>query len=393
MEPHRIPLSTIATHVAASNDGHVFIEMRRNWDHDSDVTLALYEPTGTLIWQKSATAQFPRAIKVVRGQLYFCDGADLFIFDMLGHLLQTVPVHLTPREWIGSYLVTEDGYYVCTRERRPRPEDTREPRIIRLDRQGQQIWSTALPKPKPDHENNSGWWSLREWRPDSLDFPILISGQRLLSTYVDYSSGLSTSYCLNTITGDLLWSTAFRPSGNRVALPHGRFLIGSQGYGAFDTRLYTENGLIQTHWKSHGYIVITESGEMRTVEMENVLPSRMHVSILETDGTVRQGPHLDRYRTSYPVIDQRNNTWFWREGELTIINSDMEKRVVYSDFPQQPHLTMYSQMLLVQEKLILTVCTHSGNSELWVFDVPEVSLANSIWPCFGGNPGANPVVE
>jgi hypothetical protein len=392
MEPHRVQLSTIATHIAASGDGHVFIEMRSNWDRDSDVILALYEHTGTLIWQKSTNAQFPRAIKVVKGQLYFCDGADLFIFDMLGQLLQTVSVQLAPQEWIGNYVVVDNGYYICTRESYPGPNDIREPRIIRLDRQGQQIWSATLPKPNQEQEKDSRWARM-EWQPEYQFSPIMISGDRLLSTYFDLASGLSLGYCLDTITGELLWSTPLRPSGNRVSLSQGRFLIGFQGYDFFDSYLYTAEGSIKNHWKSHGYVVITEAGEVRIVEMENRLPSRMHVSVLEIDGTVRQGPHLDRYRTSYPVIDQQNNIWFWREGELTVVSADMKKRVVYSDFSAQPHLTMYSQMLLVQGKLILTICTYGGKNELLVFDTPEVSLANSIWPCFGGNLGTNPVVE
>ena len=164
----------------------------------------------------------------------------------------------------------------------------------------------------------------------------------------------------------------------------GRFLIGAQGYGAFETYLYDAVNGLECKWATHGYWVVRENGEVRLVEMENVLPSRMHISILEAGGRFRRGPHLEGYYTTYPFITSVGELVFARNGELCVVDKRLKKHVLYRD----PILSKcYGRMLREPGgKLVFT-----AENELWLVDAGIAEMAKSPWPCGGGNPGDNPV--
>jgi hypothetical protein len=80
-------------------------------------------------------------------------------------------------------------------------------------------------------------WEPRDFTPER-DEGLLVSGDRVPATYLEVASGLGVGYCLDLGSGDLLWETPPRPIGARAVAGPGRFLVGAQGYGAFETCLY-----------------------------------------------------------------------------------------------------------------------------------------------------------
>jgi len=401
IELQRVTLPAIATSVCATPEGNIFIEMRANWDRDSQMQLACFDFMGQQKWQRAFTTLYPHAVKVANESIWLNTGKQIYRLDIDGAVTQVIPVALTESEYIGDFLVTPQGFYICSRGRRV---DTKSPRLLRIADNGQVQWATSLLKPTVSFNGvvetgvHTNWqlqpkkpWRPTSWQPD-LWQPLLATDNRLLASYVDYSSGIGISYCLDAATGEHLWATPPRPSGNKSLAPNQTFLIGSQGYGVFDTWLYNANGEILQHWQSHGYIVISQQAEMRVVEMQNILPSKMSFAIFELSGEIRKGPHLPRYRTAYPSIDKSGNVTFWREGELLTVDTQMNLKSLYSSPSDKPHLTMFSRTLLLEsDKLAFTVSQHGGSHELWIFNTPLDVLATSMWPCGGGNLGNNAV--
>ena len=132
--------------------------------------------------------------------------------------------------------------------------------------------------------------------------------------------------------------------------------------------------------------MIDEDGRVRSVEMENSLPSRMRFVTLEDDGGVGDGPLLDGYYTTYPAISREGVVAFWRNGELVLIDDRMAKDVIYSDPPTAEQGVMSRMLLSPGGSLVFSV-----GHEVWVVDAGLGSLAESPWPCGGGNLQNNPV--
>src|SRR5262249_59762875 len=129
--------------------------------------------------------------------------------------------------------------------------------------------------------------------------------------------------CRDGAGGGTLWAPEPRPEAGVALVGSDEFLRGVQGYGAFDLYLHDREGKERQHWSSHAEVVVTGAGEMRGVEMENVLPSRMHFSVLKQDGTVCKGPHLEGYYTTYPVLNRQGVAAFWRYGKLRAVDPSL----------------------------------------------------------------------
>jgi hypothetical protein len=95
----------------------------------------------------------------------------------------------------------------------------------------------------------------------------------------------------------------------------GAFLVGYQGYGAFETLRYEHDGRTRTRWATHGRYVVTSS-DVRVIEMENVHPSKMHLARLIPGGEVIRGAWLDGYYTSLPCVRADGTVLFFRDGAL-----------------------------------------------------------------------------
>jgi hypothetical protein len=408
LQPTRIQLPTVATSIAISGNDLIVIEMRANWDRDREAKFECYDTDGNRLWTKDLLVSYPHALKIADdGLIWIGSGASLDLFDLNGNPRHSFPLRWADGEDLGAFLIGIDGFYVCSRrsDEAGNLYETRQaskPKVMHYDLSGQLLWSTTLPINPIEFTGlieagvHTEWkiqpkksWHPREWRPDLHYEPIMLSDERLIVSYVEYSSGLGVTYCLDANSGSLLWTTPPSPLGNRIIFDEGKFLIGSQGYGAFDTWLYDRDGTILQHWPSHGDIVLTREGQIRVVEMENVLPSKMHFSIFHLNGEVQKGPHLERYYTTYPVITRDKTTTFWREGDLITVDKNLNKQVLYSDSTTISNTGVLSRMLLSKRgKIVFTRA-----NELWIFDAQLGSLEESVWPCVGGNIGGNPVLK
>jgi hypothetical protein len=313
-------------------------------------------------------------------------------------------------EQLGSFLLAPDGFYVClyrprsTRRRlfRPRSTGRLEPRVMKLDPSGSPLWSTTLPVGAISYHGlcevtvhtggkiqPRGPMQPETWMPLSCEGSesLLLSGDRLLASFSDFPrSGIGRSYGLDAVSGALLWVTEPGPMDTLAIAGTGRFYQGLQGYGTFETRLLGPDGVVLQRWESHGDLVIDEGGRVRCVEMENVLPSRMRYSLLLPDGAVQRGPRLDGYATTYPLASREGVIAFWRNGELVLIDEGMAKEVIESD-PSAAEEGVLSRMLLSPWGSLVFAIGH----EVRVVDAGLGSLAESPWPCGGGNPQNNPV--
>jgi hypothetical protein len=239
---------------------------------------------------------------------------------------------------------------------------------------------------------DSGWqprakraWQPEDWQPTWSGEPLLLSGDRLLARYFELRSGLGRSFCLDWAGGDVLWTKEPRPEASVALVGLDEFLLGVQGYGAFDLYLYDREGRERQHWPSHADVVVTGAGDMRGVEMENCLPSRMHFSRFLPDGTIRKGPHLGGYYTTYPVVNRHGVAAFWRDGKLRTVDTSLEQRTLWEDKSLAEKAVM-TRMLLANDGTLL----FGLEDELWLVRTDLGPMADSPWPCGGGNARGNP---
>lgn len=274
--------------------------------------------------------------------------------------------------------------------------------MIKLDPSGSVLWSTTLPVGALGYQGvveagvHTGWETQpkRPWRPESWEpiryggsEPLLMSGDRLLASFFEFPrSGIGCCYGLDAVSGSLLWVTEPAPTHTLAVAGPGRFYQGLQGYGAFETRLLGPDGAILRRWEVHGYLVIDAGGVVRCVEMENVLPARMRYSLLLPNRDVRRGPLLEGYYTTYPLVSREGVVAFWRNGELVLIDDRMDRHVIDSD-PSATKEGVLSRMLLSPWGSLVFAIGH----EVRVVDVDLGPLAESPWPCGGGNVQNNPV--
>ena len=262
-----------------------------------------------------------------------------------------------------------------------------EPRVLRLDEDGRSRWVARLSI--DEHELGLRYKYLKAlekayWNHYFVIEPLIVSDGYLLAGYSNERSGLGRWYCLNLENGEINWRTKILPIHHAATVGPGRFLIGAQGYGAFDTFLYDATKGLVREWNTHGYWVVRENSEVRLVEMENQLPSRMHVSVLEREGSVRKGPHLDGYHTTYPLLTSDGQLVFWRNGELCVVDETLERHVLH----REPLIEGGGLRMLREPggKLVFTL-----QRELWLVETELAEMAQSPWPCGSGNPGGNPV--
>jgi hypothetical protein len=127
-------------------------------------------------------------------------------------------------------------------------------------------------------------------------------------------SGIGFGYVVSLTGGALCFPTKMGPISEVAPLCDGTFLVGYQGYGAFETLHYGPDGAVRERWNSHGYYVIGD--EWRVIELENVLPSKMHLARLDAGGLVTRGDRLEGYYTSRPWCSPDGTVYFFRRGEL-----------------------------------------------------------------------------
>ncbi len=315
-----------------------------------------------------------------------------------GQVRGTIDVDVGPGEELGDFLLVPGGLIAAIYRPVRGKADEVSGRVARLDVTGKVRWTTTLPA---DHVSfcgvvemsvETGWkvrrkkpWLPWAWQPAWRGESLLLWNDRLVARYFEYRSGLGRGYCLDWANGSILWVTASRPEASVVSIGQSAWLLGVQGYDAFDLYLYDRDGQERQHWLSHAEVVLTEGGEIRGVEIENRLPSRMHFSIFLPDGTVRKGPHLDGYYSTYPVVNQAGVTAFWRDGKLRTVDASLNERMLWQDTSLIDKKLMTRMLLTNDGTLIFGL-----EDELFLVPTDLGPMAHSPWPCGGGNARGNP---
>lgn len=293
-QPTRVKLDGFLVEIALSKGGYLYALAQQ----EGSAQLTCLDLAGRRIGNNylpgPANWPFQKSYRQMRvaedGTAWLGFGKLLCQVDASGRTLSSLELHTEPEEELASFLMLRDGFIVSFFY--PPPFKVRDPRIIRLDNAGKVRWSTLLPPPTLAYSGvvqmraDEGWksrpvdpWRAGDWQPSRRGAPLLLSGGLLLAGYFELRSGIGCSFCLDAATGKHLWTTDRRPEASTAIAGPEEFFVGSQGYGAFDFYLYGRSGTVLRHWPAYGHIVIAESGEVRAVEMENVLPSKMHFSI------------------------------------------------------------------------------------------------------------------
>jgi hypothetical protein len=395
MKHTRLPLPGIVHELALSPQGLLFLlvgvsESESSYSH----RLLCLKPPSTFLWERKLHPGSEGQGKTIRlgedGACWFLEPARLIEIDPDGRERRSFLLDLGPDERPGSFLLLPDGY--CLSMTGGRAPYANPPRLERWTWAGERRWSTELPL-EPITLGRERPWRPSSWGHYLTREPLLLSGDRLLAHFAETSSGIGSCYCLDSQTGALAWQVGPAPCDSLAIVGEGRFLIGEQGYGTFGTSLYGRDGAAGVHWESHGYTVITETGEPRVVEMDNSR-AYTHFVLLQENGEVKRGPRLDSYHTIYPAISRQGDSVFWRNGALHLVSLSLEKRVLLAD----PETECWGRMLLSDAGTLFFSTVGKlqpgigyPRPELWVVETDLGPLAKSSWPCGSGNLLNNPV--
>jgi hypothetical protein len=231
---------------------------------------------------------------------------------------------------------------------------------------------------------------MKPWHPRTISIdprePLLVSANRILVGITDGSSGIGICTILDTATGRIVTTTRPGPYERKAIAGAGSFLIGQQGYGAFTTTRYDQQGHPQQTWPSHGMMLVDQHGTIRSAESENITPSRCRFRFLNSDSSVSDGPLLSGYYTTHPALDAEGTAVLWRDGKLLAVDSDLQARTL---FTQDDDRAVLSRILLREQGHVV----FSLHAELFIFHGTGLArLDDGPWPCGDGNLNGNPVL-
>ncbi|HSS78553.1 MAG TPA: hypothetical protein VLV54_17640 [Thermoanaerobaculia bacterium] len=259
------------------------------------------------LWTKRLEAS-ALALVALDGMPWVIDSGGAWAFGDEGDCMARVAVG--PREGmcLSAFASVGDGFVFAWEHGSGMP--MRPPILQRVSFEGVERWSATLPvKPRPTDPG-----APETWFSPSPD--LTVSGDALLACFSNMDrTGIGFGSVVSLTDGALRFTTKSGPISEVAALGEGEFLAGYQGYGAFETLRYDRNGHELERWGSHGYYVI--GGEVRVIEMKNVLPSKMHLVQLLPGGEVTKGAWLDGYYTSRPFLGTDGTIYFFRDGELS----------------------------------------------------------------------------
>lgn len=237
-----------------------------------------------------------------------------------------VRVRVPPREGmrLSAVCSVADGFVFAWQHNVHTP--VRAPLLERVNSDSTVHWSVTLPVRSVGHEGvvqmsaDEGWQirPVDPWFPDtwfSTSSTLIVSEDAVLACFSDMPrSGIGFGYAVSLADGSLRFTTQMGPIKEAASVGEGEFLVGYQGYGAFETLHYKRDGRVSERWGSHGYYLVGDG--VRVIELENRLPSKMHLVDLLPGGVVRKGEWLDGYYTSRPLLSADGTAYFFRKGEV-----------------------------------------------------------------------------
>ncbi len=315
-----------------------------------------------------------------------------------GSILRSVTPEQRPQEHLGTFAVMPDGFCAVwlPADRYHLVPPGQHSRVARYTNAGATTWSTSLtleqlsfPGVVEVGAHTGGQIRpMKPWNPRTIEVahwqPLLVSANRILVGLTDGSSGIGVCAILDTLTGQIVATTEPAPYHHKAIAGPGSFLIGRQGYGAFSSTLHDPDGRTIQTWPSHAMSLIDRHGTISGPESENTLPSPSRFRVLNPDGSMRDGPPLSGYYTTYPALDTEGNAVFWRDGKLLVIDADLQTHTL---FAQDDNRAVMSRVLLLDHGQIVLAL----HNELFIFRSTGLTdLDNGPWPCADGNLQGNP---
>ena len=234
-------------------------------------------------------------VRAADGTFWVLDSAGALAVET--QRADTTRVHCQPGEdmQLSAFALDDDDIVFASQHATDAPMQP--PRITRVSKDGTVRWSTTLPVRSVAHEGvvemgrDTGWkprpadpWMPETWLSTSRR--LTVSGDALLACFSEMPrSGIGFGYVLSLSDGAIRFTTQQGPISEVAALSGGDFLVGYQGYGAFETLHYGRDGRIEGRWATHGHYAVA-GDDIRVIEMENVLPSKMHLARIVDGGTV-----------------------------------------------------------------------------------------------------------
>ncbi|MCP3916129.1 MAG: hypothetical protein GY711_11285, partial [bacterium] len=292
---------------------------------EEEARLDAYDQELTPLWSSRIEGRGRALTTGPDGKLWLLHGAGATCFGDDGFRVAGVEI-ATPKKTCLSAFAQVAGGFVFASQHDVRTRMCA-PRLERVRNDGSVLWSTALPVEPVAHDGavemsaDEGWkprpmdpWTPQTWF--STSSRLTVSGDAVLACFSEMPrSGIGYGYVLSLADGTLRFTTQVGPITEVAPFGDGEFLVGYQGYGAFETLRYGRDGRVLDRWPSHGlYVVI--GNDVRVIEMENVLPSKMRLVRLAPGGTVIKGAWLDGYATSRPYLRADGTLLFVRNGEL-----------------------------------------------------------------------------
>ena len=405
-EPQRVLMSGQVWSLATPDSGGPVLITSYDGENLSTSVLTAVDLAGGVLWRRKFNGHPSPPRVSSSGSVWVAHrgptGAVLTELDAAGSTLRSIAPEHEPFERLGSFVVLPDG--ICASwlpaERSRAVLAGRHARVARHAEDGSVRWSTPA---VPDQLSFPGCvgisaetnWAIRPskpWAPQRIEAhhwePLLIAGHRVAATFADRRTGIGVTFFLDTATGRLVAATCPGPSHHKAIVGPGGFLIGSRGYGTFSTARYDSSGAVVGEWPTHAMLLIDRHGAISGPESENVTPSRSCFVGLDPDGTVRRGPALSGYCTTYPALDNEGTAVFWRDGRMLAVDVDFQMRELFA-LQGEKRGVMSKIMLLDQGQVAFAL-----HDELFILPLTGLGpLDSGVWPCADGGLRGNPVTH
>lgn len=347
--------------LATVGDGVVVLTSR-----DEETVLEAYDAHLAPVWSKRLGDAV--TLLTVDRTTWVLDSAGAWSCGGGGRCLARVGVRPRAGMRLSAFTPLGDGFVFAWQHDIRTP--MRPPILERANFDGAVRWSVTLPVRSVAYEGVTQIRADEGWKPRPMDpwvpetwfstpRSLSVSGDTVLACFSDMPrSGIGFGYVVYLTDGTLRFTTRTGPISEVAPVGDGAFLVGYQGYGAFETLRYERDGCVSDRWASHGHYLVGDC--VRVIELENRLPSKMHLARLLPGGTVTKGEWLDGYYTSRPLLVADGTAYFFRKGAvLAARDLSLDERIMLT----APDDGLFSTAIAGGERCFYLAYTATGRGE------------------------------